>query len=84
MLEMFETSMPLIKHVHFKDMSAAGQWVGMGAGVIDFVRIVNMLKDAAFDGWIMVEEESAAAESDPDAATLENGEYLKRALLPLV
>ena len=56
----------------------------MGAGVIDFPRIVTMLRDGGYDGWIMVEEESPQAEGDPDAATLQNGEYLRQTLLPLV
>jgi inosose dehydratase len=74
----------LIQHVHFKDMTAAGEWTAMGAGVIDFPRIVTRLRDTGYDGWIMVEEESAEAETDPDAATAQNGVYLRQALLPLV
>jgi inosose dehydratase len=81
---LLETYRSTIAHVHFKDIDAAGEWAAMGAGVIDFPRIVTMLRDTGYTGWIMVEEESAAAESEPDAATLQNGDYLRQALWPLV
>ncbi len=83
-MELFETFRPLIRHVHFKDMTAAGDWTAMGAGVIDFPRIVTRLRDTGYDGWIMIEEESAEAEADPDTATSQNGDYLRKMLLPLV
>jgi inosose dehydratase len=81
---LLETYRSTIVHVHFKDIDAAGEWAAMGAGVIDFPRVVTMLRDTEYSGWIMVEEESAAAESEPDAATIQNGEYLRQALWPLV
>jgi inosose dehydratase len=83
-IELFIEFAPLIKHVHFKDITASGEWTAMGAGVIDFPQIVTMLRDGGYNGWIMVEEESPQAEVDPDAATLQNGEYLRHTLLPLV
>ena len=81
---LFETYRPLIRHVHFKDITAAGDWAAMGAGVIDFPHIVTRLRDTGYSGWIMIEEESVEAETDPDAATQKNGEYLRQTLLPLV
>jgi inosose dehydratase len=83
-IEVIETYRSRIAHVHFKDIAATGEWVAMGAGVIDFPRIVTMLRDGGYDGWIMIEEESKAAEADPDAATIQNGAYLRGSLLPLV
>jgi inosose dehydratase len=83
-IEVFQSYLPLIKHVHFKDITAAGGWTAMGAGMIDFPRIVHMLKAADYNGWIMIEEESPEAEVDPDAATNQNGKYLYRVMLPLV
>jgi inosose dehydratase len=83
-LELFETYRPLIRHVHFKDITAAGEWTAMGAGVIDFPRIVRVLRDTGYGGWIMIEDESVEAETDPDAAMQKNGEYLQQTLLPLV
>ncbi len=80
----FREYLSRINHVHFKDITADGNWAVMGDGVTDFPAIVAMLKDSAFDGWVMVEEESLTAETDPDGATALNGEYLRETLLPLV
>jgi len=83
-LELFETYRPLIRHVHFKDIAATGEWTTIGAGVIDFPGIVRRLRDTDYGGWIMLEDESAGAEMDPDAAARNGGEYLRQELLPLV
>lgn len=79
-----EKYLPMVRHVHFKDMDASGEWVEMGRGIIDFPGILTRLRDAGYDGWIMVEDESRRAETDPDTVTRENGVYLKDAMLPLV
>lgn len=65
-----------VVHVHFKDMAKDGTWKSMGVGSIDFPGIVNFLKGTDYDGWVMVEEESAEAVVDPDAVTLGNGKYI--------
>jgi len=83
-IEIFKTYRSLIKHIHFKDITASGGWTAMGAGIIDFPWIVEMLRNTGYDGWIMIEEESPEAEVDPDTATTKNGEYLLRSLLPIV
>lgn len=83
-VKIFKTYRPLIKHIHFKDITASGGWTAMGAGIIDFPWIVAMLRDTGYAGWIMIEEESPDAEVDPDTATTKNGEYLQRSLLPIV
>jgi inosose dehydratase len=66
----------IVRHVHFKDMDSFGRWVEMGRGIIDFHGIVDALEDAGYNGWIMVEDESALAENDPDDATMANGRYI--------
>jgi inosose dehydratase len=83
-LKILKTYRPLIKHVHFKDITTSGGWTAMGAGIIDFPAIVTMLRDTGYAGWIMIEEESPEAEVDPNTATTKNGEYLRRSLLPIV
>ena len=83
-VKILKTYRPLIKHVHFKDITTSGGWTAMGAGIIDFPGIVTMLKDTDYAGWIMIEEESPEAEVDPDTATAKNGEYLLRSLFPIV
>jgi inosose dehydratase len=82
--KILQTYRYLIKHVHFKDITASGGWTSMGAGIINFPEIVTMLRDTGYTGWIMIEEESSEAEVDPNAATTKNGEYLRRSLLPIV
>jgi inosose dehydratase len=72
-----------VNHVHFKDMNADGQWARMGRGTIDFPRIVSDLHKSGFGGWVMIEDESTQAESDPDASTVENGSYVRDVLAPL-
>jgi inosose dehydratase len=71
-----------IRHVHFKDIDAQGDWTAMGRGVIDWPAIVRCLAATRYDGWIMVEEESAEAERHPDEVTLANGAYVRDVLMP--
>jgi inosose dehydratase len=83
-IHILKTYRTLIKHIHFKDITASGGWTAMGAGIIDFRAIVKMLRDTGYSGWIMIEEESPEAEEDPNTATTKNGEYLRGSLLPIV
>jgi len=81
--DIFRDYMPLIKHVHFKDVASDGGWKIMGEGITDFVKIVEMLHRGGFDGYVVVEDESPEAEDDPDAVTLKNGEYIRKKLFPI-
>lgn len=81
--EIFSTYAPVIRHVHVKDITAEKTWAPMGKGIIDFPRLMRTLQEADYDGWICMEEESSDAVTDPDAATLKNGEYLATVLRPL-
>ena len=83
-IEIFKRYRRLIRHVHFKDITGDGRWAAMGAGVIDFPALVAFLHETDFHGWIMVEEESAQAESDPDGVTIANGRYVRDSLLPIL
>ena len=65
-----------IRHIHFKDMDSNQNWVEMGQGIIDYKTIVEDLSKTDYYGWIMIEDESARAEDDPDGVTIENGKYL--------
>jgi inosose dehydratase len=75
-VKIFREAIGLIRHVHFKDMDPSGKWIEMGRGAIDFPAIVAILQKARYGGWIMLEDESPLAETDPDAATLLNGKYI--------
>lgn len=81
--EIFSTYAAIIGHVHLKDISANREWVPIGEGVIDFPQLLKILDDAGYTGWISFEEESSAAEIDPDGATLDAGRYLAERLLSL-
>jgi inosose dehydratase len=81
--DIFRDYMPLIKHVHFKDVAADGGWKIMGEGITDFVKIVEMLHRSRFEGYVMIEDESPEAEVDPDAVSVKNGEYIRNTLIPI-
>ncbi|MCD9023709.1 sugar phosphate isomerase/epimerase family protein [Cohnella silvisoli] len=83
-LNIIRTYRPMIRHVHFKDMNASGQWTALGEGDIDHPQVVRYLQETGYRGWIMVEEESKAAEHDPDRVTEANGRYIKGELAGLV
>ncbi|GGG16762.1 sugar phosphate isomerase/epimerase family protein [Paenibacillus abyssi] len=70
----------IIKHVHFKDITADGKWTSMGQGVINHSAIIQFLAETNYSGWIMVEEESDEAEREPDKYTLQNGKYMAEAV----
>ena len=73
----------LIAHVHFKDMGSDGAWKRMGEGSIDFEGVTRFLMDTGYDGWLIVEDESAEAEIDPDGVTKTDGVYLRKRIAPL-
>jgi inosose dehydratase len=79
----FQDYMPLIKHVHFKDVASDGGWKIMGEGITDFVKIVEMLHSSGFNGYVIVEDESPEAEDDPDAVTIKNAEYIRSKLFSI-
>ena len=81
-VQVIRKAMSLVRHVHFKDMDENGVWRSMGCGKIDFPAIVSDLSAANYSGWVMVEEESADAVTDPDGVTQHNGQYFQSALLP--
>lgn len=76
-VEIFRGSLRIIRHVHFKDMTAEGTWAEMGAGAIDFPEIIKLLAGAGYGGWVMIEDESPRAEVDPDDVTFANGRYIR-------
>lgn len=80
-LEILKAARGKIRHVHFKDRKADGDWAVMGEGEIDYPGIVRYLEETGYGGWIMVEDESPLAEKDSDGVVRMDGEYMKRFLL---
>ena len=76
----------LVNHIHYKDFSGNGPepWAQMGSGKLDFHRITEWLTLRNYDGWIICEDECEKAIKDPDGVTLQNGEWCKENLSPLV
>ena len=83
-LEIIKQYRSMVNHVHYKDMLADGEWAAMGDGIIDFVGITTYLRDLGYDGWIIVEDEAPRAVDEPDEVTLEDGEWVKANLVPIV
>ena len=68
-----------IRYVHLKDVDAAGTWAMLGAGICDIPAVITAAqKSPNFNGWIVAEEESETAASDPTAAVRTNLESLVR------
>jgi inosose dehydratase len=67
-----------IPYIHYKDVTADGAFVPLGEGVIDFAGVTAALRDAGYDGWIVIELDGY--DGDPDAAARNNLEYVQRLL----
>ncbi len=73
-----------INLVHYKDMFEDGRWAKTGEGIIDFNGITQYLVDSNYEGWIVMEDECDRAIEDPDGLTLEDGQYIKAHIQPLI
>ena len=71
------THLGRITHLHLKDATAAGEWVGLGEGMCDFPAVFRLLESCGYDGWVVAEEESPAARRDGIAAIRRNRAYLR-------
>jgi len=68
-----------IRYVHLKDVDAQGTWTMLGEGACDTPSVIAAVRQAPrFNGWIVAEEESEAAASDPAAAVRTNRATLRR------
>jgi inosose dehydratase len=83
-LEVLKRYLDRIDHVHYKDISPAGDWAPTGEGVIDFPQITGYLARMGYTGWIVMEDESPEAAADPDGAARRNAEYARTTLLPVI
>lgn len=74
----------LVRLVHLKDISASGEPAGYGEGSLDLPAVVTYLAETGYDGWVIVDDESKLAESDPDEAARRNAGYIRDRLIPLL
>ena len=73
---------PLINHVHFKDWDGNPGFALLGTGKVDFIGIARWLQSWNYRGWIICEDEAAAAVDDPDEVTLQHGRWIRDVLKP--
>jgi inosose dehydratase len=64
-----------IPYIHYKDVTADGAFAPLGQGVIDFAGVTSALRDASYDGWVLVELDGY--DGDPDEAARANHDYLR-------
>ena len=81
-LAMMKEFAALMNHVHYKDWDGRPEFALMGTGCIDFKGITRWLREQHYDGWIICEDEGAAALEDPDGVTRHDGEWVNGRLLP--
>jgi inosose dehydratase len=72
-----------VNHVHGKDMDSTGRWVLIGTGVVPVVEVAELLARTGYEGWLVLEDESAMAEQDPDAVAVTLGRYMDAVLRPV-
>ncbi|WP_236975521.1 sugar phosphate isomerase/epimerase family protein [Membranihabitans maritimus] len=81
-LEKMKEYESLINHLHYKDWDGNPEFVLMGKGKIDLIKITQWLKDIEFDGWIVCEDEGQEALKDPDWVTEHDGDWIHNTLIP--
>lgn len=79
-LEVLATYRERVDHVHYKDIGPDGEWAPTGAGIIDFAAVTQFLADTGYRGWIVMEDESPQARTDPDGAARRNADYARATL----
>ncbi len=79
LLDTLATYRDRIRYLHLKDVDAHGAWRMLGDGACDTAAVVALVRDApAFNGWLVIEEESDEARRDPAAAIARNRATLRR------
>jgi sugar phosphate isomerase/epimerase len=72
-LDTLRTYQDRIRYLHLKDVDGEGEWAMLGRGVCDVPAVIDVVRAApAFNGWLVLEEESATAAADPSAAVATN------------
>lgn len=72
-LDTLRTHLARIRYLHLKDVDTTGSWAMLGEGACDITAVVETVATAPrFNGWLVVEEESATAAEDPAAAVKAN------------
>ena len=79
MLDTLTTYSDRIRYIHLKDVDANGQWAMLGTGVCNTQAVIDIaLAAPRFNNWLVLEEESDFAATDPAAAIRINREVMRR------
>ncbi len=74
----FEKYVDRMHYVHFKDLDDNRRFIELGCGLVDFPPLAEMLKQAGFDGWIVVDLDYTSL--DPRESSRHNLNYLRETL----
>jgi len=69
-----------IAYMHLKSVDDAGVWQPLGKGRVDLPALIGWLRAHGYTGWLVAEEESAGAWTDPNIAITQNAYVMKEAL----
>jgi inosose dehydratase len=69
-----------VNHVHVKDMDATGNWALIGTGMVAVAEVAAYLRRTSYDGWLVLEDESALAGQAPDLVAAHLGRYVDEEL----
>jgi inosose dehydratase len=64
-----------IPYIHYKDVTEDVSFVPLGQGTIDLEGVTAALREASYDGWIVIELDGY--DGDPDAAARDNLAYVR-------
>lgn len=78
MLETLKAYSDRIRYIHLKDVDSDGNWAMLGKGICDSEAVITAAQKAPhFNGWLVLEEESDFAASDPNNAIKINRDTLR-------
>jgi sugar phosphate isomerase/epimerase len=73
MLDTLRSYRDRIRYIHLKDVDADDAWAMLGQGICDIPAVMEVAATAPqFNGWLVIEEESAEAAADPARAVALN------------
>jgi len=82
--KILKEAMPLVKHVHYKDVANNSEWKNMGEGDIDFSKCTQILKNSGYNGWIMLEDEIGEEHANVSQVITDLGTFVQENLQPLI
>lgn len=69
----------LERHLNLYEATQAGVFSDLGQGMVDFPRVITILRRLRYDGWAVVEQDTLLDEPDADRQSARyNRDYLRR------